>query len=154
MKGGRGKSIPDEDRVMRHVPWARLRKDEDGNVLGILPQALQLRPQEEYLSVNWVEFYDGDEQTRIQNSVWAIRDSFEKPLGPKSGFAIANVGTIKEVSVASGSRVRVTHEPKDDVNPAHAGIRQMPRDDLALLEAMATDAFTELISNQTVPNKP
>jgi hypothetical protein len=40
-------------------------------------------------------------------------------------------------------------EPKDDW-PAHAGIRRLPRDDLDLLEALATDAFTEIVLNETI----
>jgi hypothetical protein len=32
-KGGKGKNLPDEDEVIRYVPWTRLRKDEDENVL-------------------------------------------------------------------------------------------------------------------------
>jgi hypothetical protein len=122
--------------------------------LGVLPQAFQLRPQEEFLSVNWLEYYGGDSQTQIRMSVWAIRDSFVKPLGPKSAFAVANVGRIKEIAGTAGTRVRITHEPNGDVNPAHAGIRQLPRDDMALFEALAADAFSGLVNNREVPNKP
>jgi hypothetical protein len=153
MKGGRGKNLPDEDHVTRYVPWARLRKDDDDNVLGFLPQAFQLRPDEEYLSVDWLEYHDGDRDTQIRLSVWATRDSFENPLGMKSAFAIANVGKVKEISQAAGSRVRVVHEPEPG-NPAHSAIRQLQRDDLSLLEALAADAFTERVNNADVPAKP
>jgi hypothetical protein len=78
MKGGKGKNLPDEDHVIRYVPWGRLRKDEDDNVLGFLPQAFQLRPEEDYLSVNWVEYHDGDRESQIRLSVWDMRDSFGK----------------------------------------------------------------------------
>jgi hypothetical protein len=63
MKGGKGKNLPDEDHVVRYVPWGRLRRDEDENVLGFLPQAFQLRQEEDYLSVNWLQYYDGDPET-------------------------------------------------------------------------------------------
>ena len=154
MKGGRGKNIPDEDHVIRHVPWARLRRDEDDNVIGFLPQAFQLRPEERYLSVNWMEYHDGDRDTQIALSIWGMRASFERPLGAKSAFGIAGVAAVKDMSQAAGTRVRVTHEPDGDRNPGHAGIRQLPRDDMNLLEALAADAFIERVNNADIPDEP
>src|SRR4051794_14954963 len=100
MNGGKGKNLPDEDHVIRYVPWGRLRKDEDENVVGFLPQAFELRDGESYLSVNWLEFHTGDREAQIRLSVWAMRDSFEKPLGGKSAFAIGQVGKIKKTCQA------------------------------------------------------
>ncbi len=135
---------------MRYVPWGKLRKDEDDNVLGFLPQAFQLRPDEEALSVNWVEFSE-DPATRKRDCVWALREA--RHAGGKSAFGIGNVGKIKQTCLARGIRVRILHEPKDD-EPAHAGIRGLPQDDLTLLAALAEDAFTEIIKNADVPAKP
>ena len=47
--------VPNDSHVMRYVRKRHLRRDENGNVLGILPQALELREGEEYLSVTWLE---------------------------------------------------------------------------------------------------
>ena len=123
-------------------------------LIGLLPQAFQLREREDYLSVNWLEYHDGDRDTQIRLSVWAVRSSFSKPLGPKSAFGIANVAKIKEVAQGSGARVRVTHEPHGESNPGHAGVRRLPADDLSLLEALAADAFTEMVSNAEIVIKP
>jgi hypothetical protein len=153
MKGGRGKNLPDDDHILRYVPWGRLLKDEDDNVLGFLPQAFQRREGEDYLSVNWVEFHDGDRDTQIRLSVWAIRESFDNPLGGKSAFALGIVNKVKEISERAGSRVRIVHEPEPK-NPAHSGIRRIPRDDLTLLEALAADAFAERVNNTDVAAKP
>jgi hypothetical protein len=153
MKGGKGKNLPDEDHVIRYVPWRRLRKDEDDNVLGFLPQAFQLRPEEEYLSVNWVEYYDGDREGQIRLSVWAMRDSFEK-LGAKSAFAIGNVAHIKKTCQGFGGRVRVVDEPDLPKNPGHSAIRRLPPDDLNLLDALAADAFTDRVNNIDIPPRP
>lgn len=62
--------LPDEHHVMRYVPWGRLRRDgdDDSIVLGFLPQAFQLRPDEEYLSVTWVEFYP-DKATNVRDAI-------------------------------------------------------------------------------------
>jgi hypothetical protein len=154
MKGGKGQNLPSEDHVIRYVPWGRLRKDVDDNVLGVLPQAFELRETETYLSVNWVEYQEGDHDAQIRLSVWAMRDSFEKKLGAKSAFAVGNVQNIKDICQASGNRVRIVHEPELPKNPGHAAIRQLARDDMGLLDAMAADAFTELVKNAEISDKP
>ena len=59
-------NLPDEHHVMRYVPWTRLRKDEDDNVLGFLGDAFKLKPNEDHLSVNWLEYFDGDRDMKIQ----------------------------------------------------------------------------------------
>ena len=61
-----------------------------------------------------------------------------------------NVRKIKEICRAHSISVRIVYEPKDD-NSAHAGIRRLPRDDLALLEALAADAFVDLVHNAAIP---
>jgi hypothetical protein len=142
-------NLPDEDHVMRYVPWTRLDKDEDDNVRGFLPQAFELRDDEDGLSVNWVEYHDGDWETRIQASVNAIRGSFERGIGKKSAFGIGNVGKIKETCLASGARVRVIHAPKKP-NLAHAEIRRLPRDYLTLLQALADDVFADIVYNSAI----
>jgi hypothetical protein len=140
---------------MRHVKWKLLRKDDDGiNVIGFLPQAFELGPKDDYLSVNWVEHGGGDWETRIRDSVWGVRRA--RPsigAGGKSRYAIGNVGKIKEVCERNGARVRITHEPENN-NPGHAGIRRMPRDDWTLLAALADDAFTGMVDNATIPVEP
>src|SRR5208337_4672405 len=85
-------NIPDEDHIMRHVPWGRLRRDEDDNVIGFLPQAFERRPDEESLSVSWVEHYS-DPATRVRDAVWAVRNA--RRVGGRSAFAIGNVGKVK-----------------------------------------------------------
>ncbi len=71
-------------------------------------------------------------------------------VGGKSAFGIGNVAKIKEVCRANGATVRIVYEPRDD-NNSHSGIRRLPRDDFTLLEALAADAFVELIHNTAVP---
>lgn len=144
-------NIPNEDHVMRHVPWGKLRRDEDDNVLGFLPQAFERRPDEDALSVSWMEYY-ADPATRTRDAVWAMRKA--RSVGGKSVFAVANVGRIKEVCLeAAGAKVRIVHEPLDDW-PSHAGIRRLPGEDLDLLDALAADAFSEMVPNQDIPSQP
>jgi hypothetical protein len=138
-------NLPDEDHVMRYVSWGRLRKDEDDNVLGFLGDAFKLKPNEDYLSVNWLEYFDGDREAKIQASVGVLKIQasvgvFRKTLdvGGKSAFGIGNVAKIKEVCRGNGANVRIVYEPRDD-NKSHSGIRRLPRDDFTLLEALAAD---------------
>lgn len=77
----------------------------------------------------------------------------ERDLGAKSLFAIGNVGKIKSTCLAAGSRVRITHEPREG-NPAHSGIRRLPRGDLTLLAALADDAFTGMVRNADIEAEP
>lgn len=147
-------NLPDEHHVVRYVPWSKLRKDEDDNVVGVLFSAFQLRPgselspAEEYLSVNWLE-YERDTETRLRDTIHAIRKT--RVCGAKSAFVSGNVRKIKDAGLASGHRIRIVHEREDD-NPGHSGIRRLPADDISLLTALAEDVFSELTLNSDVPS--
>jgi hypothetical protein len=142
-------NLPDQDRVMRHVPWKKLRRDGDDNVLGFLPQAFERRPDEDSLSVNWIEYFS-DPTTRVRDCIWAMRKA--RKAGGQSAFAIGNVGQIKDTCLKRGHKVRIVHEPKDS-EPAHSAIRRLPPDDLTLLAALAEDAFAEMVRNADIPNQ-
>ena len=150
--------LPDEDRVVRNVPWKKLLKDEDDNLLGgALGVAFELRQNansstgfEESLSVNWLEYFT-DPATQIRDCIWAMRKA--RDCGGKSAFVIGQVGTVKQVPLARGFRVRVIYEPEDD-NLSHAGIRRLPPNDMSLMEALAAEAFTETVMNYDIPKEP
>lgn len=144
----KGANLPDDHQVMRYVPWTRLLKDEADNVIGFLPQAFALKPGEPSLSVNWLEYFGGDRAANIRGSVMEFRRTI--PAGPRSAFGIASIKKIKDTcSDNAGVKVRVVYEPNTK-NPAHSGIRHLPRDDLNLLSALAADAFSELVKNADV----
>lgn len=140
-------NLPDDDHVMRYVPWGKLRRDGDDNVLGFLGEAFKLRPDENSLSVNWLEYFEGDRDAKIQASVRTFRRTIK--VGTKSAFGIGNVGKIKDVCRTRGASVRIVYEPIDD-NQSHSGIRRLPRDDTILLDALAADAFAERIDNRDI----
>ena len=145
---GEGQGLADEDHIVRYVPWTKLLKDEDDNVLGFLPQAFELRPDEESLSVNWLEFFSGDRSEKKRQAIQAFRASVK--VGKKSAFGIANVGEVKDTCLSSGARVRIVYMPEEN-NASHALIKHLPRTELALFEALATTAFSELVQNTAVP---
>ena len=148
-KKKRGMNLPDEDHVVRHVPWARLLKDEDDKVFGFLPQAFELRPDELALSVNWLEYFDSNKDSQILETVRAFRKN--RDIGPNSkcAFGVGRVGEIKSVCQTQGTTVRIVFTPNND-NPAHSEIRYLPRDNLELYEAIASSAFREIIFNSEI----
>ncbi len=145
----RGMSIPDSNHVMRHVFWNKLHKDENNKVLGILPQAFALRDIDEgSLSVNWVEHYEGSFNEQIEKTVQDIRIAVK--VRPKSAFGVSTVIAVKEACKNTTKAIRVVYWPNLN-NPSHTLIQHLPAEDLALLDALSKEAFTELIHNSDIP---
>ncbi len=108
--------------------------------MGVLPQAYQRRENEEFLSVNWLEREPGDQQTRLQVAAKLIQGTQKSgKVGAKARLAVSQVGKFKQICQDNGSKVRIVHEPVDGNEP-HSSIRQIPRDDQVLLEAIAREA--------------
>jgi hypothetical protein len=143
--------VPNEHHVIRYVPWARLRKDEHENVLGVLGAAFKLRDTETYLSATWAEFFPGPYGDCVAAAIRTIRKSRIK-VGGRSGFAVGNVQRVKDTCLTDKQKykIRVIHEPEDD-NTAHAALLGWPRDNDPLLELLAEDAWAETILNKDVP---
>ncbi|KAB2849974.1 MAG: hypothetical protein F9K44_06295 [Hyphomicrobiaceae bacterium] len=144
----KGQKIPPEHHVVRYVPWGKLRKDENDNVLGVLGEAFRLRPNESALSTTWLEYFAGNRSTRVTAAIKAIRASNLKP-GGKSGFAVGNVAAITTTCANRHHKIRIVHEPEND-NQAHTSVRRFPREDPELLELLAIGAWSELALNTNV----
>jgi len=104
-------TIPDHDHILR---YCRPRQMENGTVT---MSAFLLRPGEEFLSVNWLEFFGGDIATDVQ--VERVREDTSKSLklSANGRFAKINVGEVKGCIDDAG----VKHRPEIE-NPSHAGI--------------------------------
>jgi hypothetical protein len=113
--------------------------------------AFRLRDSEEYLSATWVEHFGGDHDRCVVAAVNAIRSS-KVTVTAKSGFAIGNVGRVKDICLADKERykIRIIHEPEDD-NSGHTALRRWPRDNEPLLELLAEDAWSTCILNKDIP---
>ena len=138
--------LPDSDHVLRYVRPRLLEKDEQGRPIGIAWQALELRDDEEELSVLWVEYY-GDSATGIPCAIWAKRKAYN--VARNSAFAHGNVGRIKQICSENAQAVRILHEPEPG-EPCHSAIRRLPRDNQSLFELLARTAFERLILNSEV----
>lgn len=145
----KGDKLRDEHHVIRVVPFGKLRLDEHNEPIGVNYTAFLRREDEDGLSVTALEYFAAPRQAQIVAAVQAIRASEFKP-SPKSGFAIGNVGAIRQTCAARNRKVRIIHAPEED-NAAHSEIRQMPRDDLDLLELLAVGVWSELHKNKDIP---
>lgn len=143
--------LPDENHVVRYIPWAKLRKDEDDNVIGVLGVAFRLKDDEEFLSATWAEFFAGGRAECIISAVKAIRAS-KLTVTPKSGFAVGNVQAIKATCAADKQKhkIRIIHEREPD-NDAHTALRGWPRDNDDLLNLLANEVWSETVLNRDVP---
>lgn len=148
----RGQQLPDDHHVLRRVSWARLRKDADGEVVGCLAQAFELREDEQDLSVNWLECHDkGTHAEKIGQCVVELRAASRRDgtkIGPKCGFAVARVRKVKEVCSGLRKQIRIVYAPSHIAS--HSVIKNLPRDDITLLEAFAVEAFTEVLMSKDI----
>lgn len=140
-------SLPSTDHVARHAPWKRLRRDEDDNVLGLLPQAFELRPEELGLSVNWLEYFSGSRSDQLQAIAQDVRA--KRKIGPQSAFGIGNVGELESQCNDLGVPVNVVYWPTDG-NLSHSRI-QNTKNDIELLALIAEEVFTEFVQNKDIP---
>jgi hypothetical protein len=145
----KGQNLPREDHILRLVSPSRLRKDENNVVIGVLHTAFERKPDEEGLSVTWLEYFAGTRPDQEVAAVHAMRASNISP-GKNAAFAIGNVGAIVDTCTDCGHKVRIIHWPEPD-NKAHAEIRQLPRDDLQLLERLAATVWSATILNNVIP---
>jgi hypothetical protein len=141
--------LPPDHHIARHASWAKLRKDENDNVIGVLGEAFKMRPVDTYLSTTALEYFPGDRQAQIVAAVQAMRAS-SLTIPKKSGFAIGQVQRIKATCLTQRHNIRIVHEPADD-NKAHVAVRRFPRDDLELFQLLAADAWSQVVLNANVP---
>jgi hypothetical protein len=135
--------IPDDDHVSRYVAFTKLTRD--GRISGA---AFQLRPDEDALSVNWLEYFGlGDRGAEIQE----VRKMFAdkgRILQAKAKFAVLDVGATKEYVQQESDDNRVLsilHDPLPSEDESHAGIYNVPRDDPAI-----GDMIAELIEEEAI----
>lgn len=111
--------LPDADHVMRCVPRKLQELDEDGNTIGFYPRAFSHRGDEEYLSVNWLEYFGA---THAANAA-ACRTAIEAVFaGHKNLFGVAQVGRVTAIARCNAKPVRVVYFPTSPSNPSHSAL--------------------------------
>jgi hypothetical protein len=140
----RGHSLPEQDHIMRYVPRSRLRRDEDGNVLGILPQAFAHRDGEEFLSVNWLEHFKQDKTSNLCRCIAAQRATLD--VGKNCVYAVAVVEKVKQVCASKQKAVRIVYQPTKS-NAAHSALQVRHNEDLNIMSDLALEFEKEMHSN-------
>lgn len=140
--------LPDNDHVIRFIRKRLLRRDENGNILGILPQALELREGEQYLSTTWLEHFHPEYERGLVRAAEATRRQLT--VKPKDGFSTTKIGVLRRICESFGHRVRTVREPVIG-NSGHVAIRRFPRDNLELMEELAARAFVDTRLASDVP---
>jgi len=109
--GVKERKIPDSNHVLRYCRPSHVKME------AIKAGAFELRSGEEFLSVNWMEYFKDAASTDAQ--VAAIRKVMNEKFTLESSgrFARLNVGEVKER--INGAQVRRFPSKKD---PSHAGI--------------------------------
>lgn len=135
---------------MRYVAPARLRKDENDNVIGILGEAFKQRKNEDGLSATWIEYFTGQEHEQIKSAICKLRSCMV--VRPESGFAMGKVEHILSACNTKNNpkRTRIIYMPTA-CNEAHVEAKSIPYDDIELLETLAAEAWSELILNANIP---
>lgn len=151
-------SILPNERLVRFVPYAVLRKDEngdtvdsDGHPLGVEHGAFVIRAIDDgCLSVTWAEFFAGTPDEALRCAITAFRNSGHK-VGAKSGFAIAEVAKIDAFFTSQERKVRYVHDAIEG-NDAHALVRRWPPgDEIELLERLAREVWNEVVLTAQLP---
>ena len=129
---------------MRYVPPARLRRDEDGNVLGILPVAFAHRNDEDFLSVNWLEHFKKDKASNLRDCVDAQRATLK--VGKNCVYAVAVVDKVKLVCIKKQKPVRIVYQPTKG-NMAHSALHVQHNEDLIVRSVLALEFEKEMHPN-------
>lgn len=140
-------ALKDEHNILRHVASGRLRRDEEGVVIGCLPQAFEHREDEDYLSATWIEHFTAAPVAQRELAIKAMRNALK--IGRNAAFFEGNVKAIHDACRERTARIRILHEPTDE-NPGHAALRRVPRDDAELRGLLADKVFTTFILNGAV----
>ena len=141
-----GSNLPNNNYILRHVKKSQLRRDGDNNVIGILGQALEMRGDEDTLSVCWLEYFNGNYNNQV--FLTAIVKNTARNIKKNDAFAIANTDKIRELSTNKGyNNLRIVFAPEKDYMPNHSELRKYPKEDSLFFELLAEEAFTDLVIN-------
>jgi hypothetical protein len=142
------KVVPDDDHLMRHVPYGQqVRDPDDDSFKGIVATAFSIRPSDKGgLSLTWVEHYGPKSLATYSYAASKFRDSLKsKKLGAKAFFAIGQAGIARQTAAKYGKQIRLVHAP-DGPNTGHVELRRFTDEDRSLLDALALDVFAEHVA--------
>lgn len=135
----KGDIVPDIDHVAHLCKGSHIDPDTGEPTA----TAFMLRPGEESLSVNWVEFLalsNRDDEIKALRAVYGSK----LIVGKTAKIAVFNVGKARdEVCKGTPSRlvIPILHDPDEEPgkweDPSHSGIYNLPRSDNTAAELLA-----------------
>lgn len=137
----RGDPLPDQDHISRYCRPKTLQEDGQPSRTSFM-----LRPNEELLSVNWLEYFDlRDRQVQITQ----VRQVIRLTLQATAKIAVLNVGGILDRVHRNSDRVlAVLHEPELD-DPSHSGIHGYRHEDDLVADLVAEEVRETYPARQT-----
>ena len=138
--------LPPEDHIVRYVRSKFLTRDEDGKVITCSPEAFRLRDDEDYLSVDWLEHYDGSRHERLRQ----VKHYCDLTIKKSDGLGTVLVRDFHATCASVNVSVRICHE-RTVKDPAHSAIRQFPRDNEELLALLANIVLSDLVFGRDLP---
>ena len=118
-------------------------RDEKGNFKHVLPCFFELRTEkkEKDLSCDWIEYFSGNNEKRLDYVRSAIKARFRK-IRASAKLVIMGVSSIKECGKKYDKKIKVHNDKK-----SKSGIYGMPLDnsDTALLQALVNDTIVGIV---------
>ena len=126
----RRRDVPEKDHVARYCnPQSVIRDPETGRVIGLFPDAFELRPKlkETYLSTHWMEYFDADNCDRqFKECLSALRVK-HKNVKPSGVSARMSVGAVIAAGRQQALAIRV-RDRSEASDPGYSGIYGQPLD--------------------------
>ena len=153
-KNERRPDVPNKDHVARYCSPKLVKRDpETRSVIGVFPEAFELKVNEEYLSTRWIEFFREEENSgQFKMALEAFRKTFQG-VKPNGAFAKLHVGSILEAGKKQKCDIRV-QDRSSLSNLGYAGIFGMPsqNSDALLLQLLATECCIETCQINDIDN--
>ena len=134
--------------IVRQVAYGRQVRGADGEILGVNYNAFALREidgkLEEYLSVAWCEFFDGETCEQRMKTINQLRSARSDKAS--TVYWIAKISEMR--SALGGHGFRAISEPIGSFT-SHAALRRWPTE-FDLLGKLAAETLADLILSSTI----
>ncbi len=145
-------NIPDTDNVLRyarkkHLFWDLDSQGKPVSILGCSPELFKLTDKDKNsgLSVNWVEFFEGNNEHRLKQTIQDFCSNYN--VEKHYRFTQLNVGEFKKTCEEHSAKTRIIHDAeltKSKIK-SHSSITQLPQNNDLLFDDLCTLAFKSFI---------
>ena len=133
-----GTKLHENHRVVRQINPARQIRDDRNVLIGFLHSAFELRDNEDYLSVAWCEYFEGNANSQREEATRQLRNA--RSDKKTTVYWTASIAEIRKAMSHHG--FRALHEPVGEFT-SHTALRRWPRE-TGLLDQLAADALAEI----------